>query len=76
MYYVKYANTVIFADYCINLINGLISRVCLMHYWDCGRISGSSSASCSCHNHTIQKYVQNKYKPGTNPCAELRYIVT
>lgn len=25
---------------------------------------------------TLQKYVQNKYKPGTNPCAELRYIVT
>lgn len=25
---------------------------------------------------TAQKYVKNKYKCRTNPCAELRYIVT
>lgn len=69
MYCVKYVNTVVFADYCINSINGFISKVSLMHDCDCGRISGGQMPLVlALIKVTMQKYVKNKYKPRTNPC--------
>lgn len=49
-----------------------------MHYCDCGRISGGAQVPPvpALIKVSVQNYVQNKYKPWTNPCAERRYIVT
>lgn len=46
----------------------LINRACLTHYCDCGRISGSSSASSSCCNQSsyaeiCEKQIQTRDQP-------------